>query len=88
MQLAMRCVLPSVRDRLRERVDEAREHYDRFCISASREDMELLVGAWTRMLLAMADVDPWLGGPRTERDRLSGSSEAATKEVATVLGRN
>lgn len=39
---------------LEERRDQAREIMDRLSISHSREDMQLMVAAWTKLLLAMS----------------------------------
>ena len=43
---------------------ELRDVFGRFTISCSREDMSDLVGAWTRVLLALNNLPPWPGaGP-------------------------
>lgn len=69
-QIAMHCVLPSKRDLLRERTDACKEVFDRFNISASREDFRELVGLWTRMLQAMDACGPFIGPSSPEGGRL------------------
>jgi hypothetical protein len=61
--IASHCIFPQRRDILRQRIDECKEVFDRFNISASREDFQELVGLWTRMLQAMDAVGPYIGGP-------------------------
>lgn len=61
--IAQYCIFPERRAILRQRVDECKEVFDRFNISASREDFQELVGKWTRMLQAMDAVGPFVGGP-------------------------
>jgi hypothetical protein len=56
---AMRfCTDKVKREQLRERTDEAQEAFDRFTVSASRDDMQILVACWTRMLIALDRVGP------------------------------
>ena len=62
-EIARHCIFPERRERLREHVDTCKEVFDRFNLSASREDFQELVGAWTRMLLAIELVGPWVDGP-------------------------
>lgn len=61
--IASHCIFPERRDILRRRIDECKEVFDRFNISASREDFQELVARWTRMLQAMDAVGPYVGGP-------------------------
>lgn len=68
--IARHCIFPERRENLRQRVDECKEHFDRFSISASREDMLSLVASWTRMLLAMDAVGPFLGDPPESGGRM------------------
>lgn len=68
--IALYCIFPERRDALRARVDECKEVFDRFNISASREDFQELVGAWTRMLLAMDAVGPYVKPPPVTGGRL------------------
>lgn len=56
--VARRCPDRDKRTQLVERCDEAKEAYDRFCISASAADMEVLVARWSRLLLAVDLVGP------------------------------
>lgn len=53
---ARHCNDTAKKTRLVERTDKCKETFDRFAISASRSDMELLVADWTRMLIALAAV--------------------------------
>lgn len=53
---ARHCNDTAKKTRLVERTDICKETFDRFAISASRRDMELLVADWTRMLIALAAV--------------------------------
>lgn len=66
----MRCLNTPVKERLKDRTDECKEIFDRFNISASREDMQQLVATWSRMLLAMDAAGPWVFGPSTPGGRL------------------
>lgn len=66
----MYCVNPLHRDILRQRTDECKEVFDRYNLSASREDFELLVGRWTRLLLAIKAASPWTGGTPAQGGRL------------------
>jgi hypothetical protein len=61
--IANHCISPERRDILRQRIDVCKEVFDRFNISASREDFQELVAHWTRMLRAMDAVGPYSGGP-------------------------
>jgi hypothetical protein len=61
--VADNCKDKTRRDILRARVDLCRADFDRFSVSASQVDMEQLVASWTRMLLAVAAVDPLGGEP-------------------------
>jgi hypothetical protein len=56
--IAAACKDQARRDILRERVNEAQEAADLFHLTACQDDMERLVGAWTRMLLAMGAIGP------------------------------
>jgi hypothetical protein len=62
-EIARCCTLPSYRDVLRNRVDEAQEAFDRFHVSASKVDFEELLAKWTRMLLAIDAAKPFVGPP-------------------------
>jgi hypothetical protein len=64
------CTMPSYRDILRDRVDEAKAIFDRFTISASKTDFEQLLAAWTRMLLAIDAAAPFVGAPPPTGGRL------------------
>jgi len=55
---------------LRHRTDECKEVFDRFNLSASREDMEALVAAWTRMVRALDRVAPLPDGDPAGAGRL------------------
>lgn len=68
--IAQHCILPASRDLLRQRTDECEEIFDRFNISASRRDMEALVAAWTRLLIAMKSVGPMASDPCSSGGRL------------------
>lgn len=68
--IARHCLDKTKRERLVERCDEAKEVFDRFAISASSDDMEHLVAAWTRLLVAMDDCGPWRGGEPSGAGRL------------------
>jgi len=57
------CTMPSYRDVLRDRVDEAFAAYGQFNVSASKVDFEALLAAWTRMLLAIDAAKPFVGPP-------------------------
>jgi hypothetical protein len=83
--IALCCTLPSKAAALEEASGACREVFDRFNISASRTDFQLLVGLWTRMLLAMDDCGPWLGKGPPDPDRLAHSDQAVAKDVAAVL---
>lgn len=61
--IANHCLFRERRDDLRLKTDECKEVFDRFNISASREDFQELVGRWTRMLVAMDAVGPYVGPP-------------------------
>lgn len=63
------------RDILRDRVDECKEVFDRFAISASKDDMVELIGTWTRMLQAIDAVAP-LGGDSSPAGRLSAPKQS------------
>lgn len=62
-EIARWCIFPERRDLLRARTDECKEVFDRFNLSASREDFQELVGVWTRMLQAMDAVGPFVNNP-------------------------
>lgn len=64
-EIARYCIFPERREQLRQRVDECKETFDRFHLSASKLDMEELVARWTRMLLAIDAVGPYVNGPTT-----------------------
>jgi len=70
-EIARHCILPERRDALRARTDECKEVFDRFNVSASREDFQELVGRWTRMLQAMDAVGPYIGPPPERGGRMS-----------------
>lgn len=55
--------MPPYRDNCRERADACKEIFDRFNISASREDFRDLVASWSRLLLAMDACGPYVGPP-------------------------
>lgn len=69
-EIARWCIFPERREQLRQRVDECKEIFDRFNISASREDFSELVACWTRMLLAIELVGPWVDGPSPRGGKL------------------
>ena len=56
--IALHCKDARKRAWLRSACDECKEVFDRFTISASVADMELLVCMWTRLLTAIAAVAP------------------------------
>ena len=68
--MAMHCVYPAQGAILRERADECKEVFDRFNISATREDMELLVARWTRLLIAIKATAPFVSPPPATGGRL------------------
>jgi hypothetical protein len=84
--IASHCIFPSRRDILRQRVDECKEVFDRFNISASREDFTELVGRWTRMLQAMDAVGPYIGGPAPGGGRLPVPSNVDQREAQASTG--
>lgn len=62
---------------LRARVDACQEAYDLFKIVPSQAHMELLIGTWTRMLIAISAVPP-LGGEPTGAGRLRAPLDTTT----------
>lgn len=82
----MYCVNTPVKERLRARVDECKEVFDRFNISASRDDMQALVAAWTRMLIAMDAAGPWVGGGNPVGGRLHGAGAPNPAPLPVAVG--
>lgn len=58
--IAQYCTSPERRDRLRRATDACKEEYDLFIVAPSRERMQLLVGTWGRMLIAMDNAGPYV----------------------------
>ena len=69
-EVALHCKNKELRDALRARTDDCKEDFDRFCISASHADMELLVASWSRLVLALDTVGPLPDGDPTSAGRL------------------
>jgi hypothetical protein len=83
--IAQHCINPCIRDALRARTDECQELFDRFSITACREDFAQLVAAWTRMLIAMDRAGPWVGGAPTVGGRLPVGREANPAPLAMAV---
>ncbi len=74
------------RDQLRERTDTCKEVFDRFQISASREDFQELVGAWTRLLMAMDVAGPYVQPPPAGGGKLPVPLSDATLDYDALVG--
>ncbi len=68
--IARHCIFPERRQQLNDAVDACKAVFDRFNVSASRADFQELVGLWTKMLIAMDAVGPWVGPPPVTGGRL------------------
>lgn len=66
----MHCVYPAKRDILRQRTDYCFDIFNRFNLSASKDDFKELVAAWSRMLLAMDACGPYVGGTTPEGGKM------------------
>lgn len=82
--VADNCRDPVRRNILRDRIDACREAFDVFCVTASQTHMETLVARWTRMLLAIAAIDP-LGGEPTGAGRMPVPRDAEPAAIAPAL---
>lgn len=60
---------------LRAAVDECKEIYDYFCVSATTDTMRDLIGAWTRLLIAIKGMGP-LGGDNDVGGRVQVQEQA------------
>lgn len=74
----MFCTSPTRRDILRSRCDECKEVFDRFNISASREDFRHLVARWSRLILAMDACGPYVDGGGAQGGKLPRPQEVKT----------
>lgn len=55
---AQSCKDQSRREHLRRACDDCKAVYDLFTVSADPDDFELLVGLWTRLLIAIKHAQP------------------------------
>lgn len=75
--IAASCTDPDRRAKLRADTDNCKEVFDRFNLSASREDMVELVACWSRLLRSMEHVGPINEGPTTTGGRVRLEPQAA-----------
>lgn len=79
--VADNCKSKAHRDILRERVDTCHAAFDVFCVGPSQANMECLVGAWTRMLLAVEACGPMGNGPTDTGGRLDAPAIAPALDL-------
>lgn len=74
--IAQHCKDPARQRMFRDVTDECKAVFDRFAISASQSDMELLIAMWTKLLIAMKHMppvnptDPLAGGMPVPREKV------------------